>query len=93
MKYLYQVFGLTKQGYYQRIQRSKQQIEGHIKVLETVCEIRKKHPRCGTRKLMVYLGLGVSMLQRYELYDKTRKKCTAANERFGATAAGSPHER
>jgi len=57
MKYLYQVFGLTKQGYYQRIKRSEQQIEGHIKVLETVCEIRKKHPRCGTRKLMVYLGL------------------------------------
>ena len=25
--------------------------------METVCEIRKKHPRCGTRKLMVYLGL------------------------------------
>jgi len=57
MKYLYQVFGLTKQGYYQRIKRSEKQIESNTRVLETVCEIRKKHPRAGTRKLMVYLQL------------------------------------
>jgi hypothetical protein len=29
------------------------------------------------------------MQQRYEFYDKTRTECTAANERFGATAGGS----
>jgi len=55
MKYLYQVFGLTKQGYYQRIKRENHHEECHQTVLAMVCEIRKKHPRCGTRKLMVYL--------------------------------------
>jgi len=55
MKYLYQVFGITKQGYYQRIKRGNKHEERNQKVLEMVCEIRKKHPRCGTRKLMVYL--------------------------------------
>jgi transposase InsO family protein len=55
MKYLYQVFGLTKQGYYQRIKRSEKQIEKETQVLDLVCEKRKKHSRSGTRKLMVYL--------------------------------------
>jgi transposase InsO family protein len=55
MKYLYQVFGLTKQGYYQRIKRSEKQIEKGIQVLDLVCEKRKMHARAGTRKLVVYL--------------------------------------
>jgi len=55
MKYLYQVFGLTKQGYYQRIKRGKKYEERNETILSMVCEIRKKHPRSGTRKLMVYL--------------------------------------
>jgi transposase InsO family protein len=55
MKYLYEVFGLTKQGYYQRIKRVNKHQQRNQTVLELVCEIRKTHPRCGTRKLMVYL--------------------------------------
>ena len=61
MKYLYQVFGLTKQGYYQRIKRGNKQSERNQTVLEQVCEIRKTHPRSGTRKLMVYLREELSL--------------------------------
>jgi transposase InsO family protein len=49
------VFGLTKQGYYQKIKRQKKRSEHNKKILSMVCEIRKRHPRSGTRKLMVYL--------------------------------------
>jgi transposase InsO family protein len=73
MKYLYQVFGLTKQGYYQRIKRSEERIDKDTKVLETVCEIRKKHPRAGTRKLMVYLGEKGVKIGRDALYKLLRQ--------------------
>jgi transposase InsO family protein len=63
MKYLYQVFGLTKQGYYQRIKRSEKQIEKATQVLDLVCDKRKKHSRSGTRKLMVYLKADLSKEQ------------------------------
>jgi len=49
------VFGLTKQGYYQKIKRANMRSERGQKILAMVCEIRKRHPRAGTRKLMVYL--------------------------------------
>jgi hypothetical protein len=49
------VFGLSKQGYYQRIKRENMRSERNKTVLAMVAEVRKKHPRAGTRKLMVYL--------------------------------------
>jgi transposase InsO family protein len=55
MKYLYEVLWLSKQGYYQRIKRGNKHAERNEKILSMVCEIRKKHHRSGTRKLMVYL--------------------------------------
>jgi transposase InsO family protein len=61
MKYLYQVFGLSKQGYCQRIKRGNKHAERNEKILTMVCEIRKKHPRSGTRKLMVYLREELSL--------------------------------
>jgi transposase InsO family protein len=63
MKYLYQVFGLTKQGYYQRIKRSDAQVKRNLQVLELVGEKRKTHARAGTRKLMVYLKSDLSKTQ------------------------------
>jgi len=56
VKYLYQVFGLSKQGYYQRIKRSNKLSNRNETILSMVREVRKTHPRAGTRKLMVYLG-------------------------------------
>ena len=56
MKYLYQVFGLSKQGYHQRIKRSNKLSDRNETILAMVREVRKTHPRAGTRKLMVYLG-------------------------------------
>jgi transposase InsO family protein len=55
VKYLYQVFGLTKQGYYQKIKRQNKRSEHNKTILAMVVEIRKRHPRAGTHKLMVYL--------------------------------------
>jgi len=49
------VFGLTKQGYHQKIKRENMKCERNQTILAMVCEIRKRHPRAGTRKLMVYL--------------------------------------
>ena len=49
------MFGLTKQGYHQRIQRNNIRCERNKAVLEMVTEIRKKHPRAGTRKLLIYV--------------------------------------
>jgi len=55
MKYLYEVFGLSKQGYYQRLSRDNKREERDRKVCSMVLEVRKTHTRAGTRKLMVYL--------------------------------------
>jgi hypothetical protein len=49
------VFGLTKQGYYQRIKRDNKRMERNQTVLSMIEQIRKKHPRAGTCKLMVYI--------------------------------------
>ncbi|MCL2596339.1 MAG: hypothetical protein FWD66_01500 [Paludibacter sp.] len=50
------MFGLSKQGYYGRIKRENRRIERNETLLAMVREVRKTHPRAGTRKLMVYLG-------------------------------------
>jgi len=55
VKYLYQVFGLSKQGFYQRIKRDVKRAEREYYILQAVQEIRKILPRCGGRKLLVYL--------------------------------------
>jgi transposase InsO family protein len=49
------VFGLTKQGWYQRIKREHKRMERNRTVLTIVERIRKKHPRAGTCKLMIYM--------------------------------------
>ena len=49
------MFGLTKQGYYQRIKRDNEKEVRNQTIVSMVQEVRKKHPRAGTRKLMVYL--------------------------------------
>ena len=52
MKWLYEVFGITKQAYYQRIEADKQQEKVHQIVLKEVAKIRKKKSQTGARKLM-----------------------------------------
>jgi len=56
VKYLYHVFGLSKHGYHQRIKRGKKLSDRNETILAMVMEVRKTHPRAGTRKLLVYLG-------------------------------------
>jgi len=55
VKYLYEVFGLTKQGYYQRIKRDIKRADRDRFILMQVERIRKELPRSGTRKLLIYL--------------------------------------
>ena len=50
------MFGLSKQGYHGRIKRYNKRSDRNETILAMVREVRKTHPRAGTRKLMVYLG-------------------------------------
>jgi transposase InsO family protein len=70
------VFGLSKQGYYQRIKRRIKRAEKEQFILNQVEKIRKELPRCGTRKLQIYLresleGVGVK-IGRNALFDLLR---------------------
>lgn len=51
MKWLYQVFGLSKQGYHQRLKRQKEKIKKEEMIIEEVDKIRELLPKTGTRKL------------------------------------------
>ena len=55
MKWLYQVFGLSKQAYYQRIQTNKIKTVQQEAVLLEIAGIRERMPRTGTRKLCEHL--------------------------------------
>ena len=55
MKWLYQVFGISKQAYYKRIQAQGIKQQQHEQVLLEIARIRKRMPRTGTRKLHVHL--------------------------------------
>jgi hypothetical protein len=45
-------FGITRQAHYQKVQREKQQQVIDEIILEMVRQVRRKHPRQGTRKLL-----------------------------------------
>jgi transposase InsO family protein len=49
------VFGLSKQGYYQRLKRDNKRAEREQTILMLVEDVRKQLPRSGTRKLLIYL--------------------------------------
>ncbi len=51
MKWLYQVFGLSKQGYHQRIKRQKEKSKKEAMIIEEVETIRESLPQSGTRKV------------------------------------------
>ena len=48
-------FGITRQAYYQQLQRDAQRHTEAALILELVRQVRRKHPRLGTRKLLVNL--------------------------------------
>jgi len=45
-------FGIRRQAHYQMLQRSRQRQVQEIGILELVRQVRRKHPRMGTRKLL-----------------------------------------
>jgi putative transposase len=49
------VFGITKQAYYKRIKTQNNKVSNNQIILQIVRQIRKIHPRAGTRKLMEYI--------------------------------------
>jgi len=75
------VFGLSKQGYYGRIKRENRRSERNETILAMVREVRKTHPRAGTRKLSKKENKG------------KWGECTATNEHIGEIAAVSPQKR
>ncbi len=56
MKWIYESLGLTKQAYYQRVNRHKANEQAHDKVLDYVADYRKTLPKTGTLKLYQYLN-------------------------------------
>lgn len=48
------MFGISKQAYYKRLKSNETKSKNNQIILNIVQEIRKIHPRCGTRKLMEY---------------------------------------
>lgn len=52
MKWLYQVFGISKQAYYQRINAQKERQERNEVILQLVAQERLLMPRIGTIKLL-----------------------------------------
>jgi transposase InsO family protein len=66
VKWLYQVFGITKQAYYKRIKAFKEKEMKNEVVLQQVAAIRQEMPQTGTRKLCAHLRpvlpqLGIKM--------------------------------
>ena len=57
------MFGLSKQGYHQRIKRANKRRDSNKTILAMVQEVRKTHPRAGARKLMVYLHDSLAQAQ------------------------------
>lgn len=49
------MFGITKQAYYKRIKTQNNKVSNNQIILQIVRQIRKIHPRAGTRKLMEYI--------------------------------------
>lgn len=48
-------FGISRQAHYQQVQRDAQRHTETVLILELVRQVRRKHPRLGTRKLWVNL--------------------------------------
>lgn len=48
-------YGITRQAYYQERRRRDQEAARHTRILDLVRMLRRRHPRMGTRKLLVVL--------------------------------------
>jgi len=55
VKWLYQCFGISKQGYYQRIKRNLIKDKQHKIVLDLIREVRYIMPKTGVRKLYKHI--------------------------------------
>jgi len=49
------LFGITRQAYYGQMNRSIDRELAYELIIQQVVEIRKQHPRMGTRKLYIML--------------------------------------
>ena len=78
VKWLYQVFGISKQAYYQRMEADRHKEKVHTIVLDEVAKIRKRKPQTGTRKLLKELHSVLHnkniKMGRNALFDLLRQK-------------------
>ena len=73
-----EVFGMSRQAYYQRRRREKESMDREEKILRYVRMVRKRHPRMGTRKILVKIrpmleGEGIE-IGRDRLFDLLRSR-------------------
>lgn len=69
MERLYEVAGISRQGYHQQVGRQGQKALLYCRIKEMVAELREDHPRIGARKLFVMLQLkgeiGVNKFEQF----------------------------
>lgn len=93
---LCQCAGITKQAFYKAAKRDRHRRDHEDKVLALVREVRQRHPRMGTRKMMVVLAPrlaeeGIAM-GRNKLFDLLRRKgLLVRRKRSGARTTDSRH--
>lgn len=57
MEKIYEVAGISRQGYHKQVQKQGQKAFMYSRIKELVKEVREDHPRIGARKLFVMLKL------------------------------------
>lgn len=80
---LCELFGVTKQAYYQGIKATYKEVAEDSVIIEMVCDLRKKCPSVGTRKLQKMLksnfGVDCGRDRLFELLDREgmllRRRC------------------
>lgn len=69
MEQLYEVAGISRQGYHKQLQKQEQKALMYSRIKELVVELREDHPRIGARKLFVMLKLqtkiGINKFERF----------------------------
>ena len=80
-------YGITRQAYYQERRRRSQEAVTHTRILDLVRLVRRRHPRMGTRKLLVVLqpqlaqaGLHIGQLMSTRLAPKLQYYFTNSPE-------------
>lgn len=66
MEILYQLSGITRQGYFQKVKRKEQEIFTKKRTEELVLQVRKDHPKMGSRSMYYMLQIDAIGINKFE---------------------------